>query len=258
MKGSSPGLTETLDEGKVNELLESLFPRGVEHNSFADWVDLVWNEEEWGITYGEVEKALKKRRSNNKAPGPYGVGAIVVKSLPTEMVIQIAECFAMCMRKGEFSEEWKRAKLALIPKGDRHKEESEDELPKVRPICLLDEVGKAFERIIDDRIKGWMNRHPEARLSVHQYGFMEGRSTSDVLIEVQNTVMETRRRKGELTLAVSLDVANVFNSLPWPTIREAMRRKGFPDYIRRIVDSYLSDRTVEYILEKGKIGTRRH
>lgn len=184
MKGSSPGLTETLDEGKVNELLESLFPRGVEHDSFADWVDLEWNEEEWGITYGEVEKALKKRRSNNKAPGPDGVGAIVVKSLPTEMVIQIAECFAMCMRKGEFSEEWKRAKLALIPKGDRHKEESEDELPKIRPICLLDEVGKAFERIIDDRIKGWMNRHPEARLSVHQYGFMEGRSTSDALIEV--------------------------------------------------------------------------
>lgn len=144
----------------------------------------------------------------------------------------------------------------MIPKGDQHREKSEDELPKVRPICLLDEVGKAFKRIIDDRIKGWMNRHPKARLSIHQYGFMEGRSTSDALIEVQNTVIETKKKRG-LTLAVSLDVANAFNSLPWPTIREAMRRKGFPDYIRRIVDSYLSDRTVKYILEKGKIGTKR-
>lgn len=120
---------------------------------------------------------------------------------------------------------------------------------KVRPICLLDEIGKAFERIIDNRIKGWMSRHPEAQLSKHQYGFMEGRSTSDALIEVQNTVIETQRKKGGLTLAVGLDVANAFNSLPWRTIREAMRRKGFPDYIRRIIDNYLSNRTVEYTLE---------
>ncbi|KMQ85988.1 reverse [Lasius niger] len=165
------------------------------------------------------------------------------------MIIQIGECFAMCMRNGEFPADWKRAKLVLIPKGDQQKEEKEDELPKVRPICLLDEIGKAFERIIDNRIKGWMSRHPEAQLSKHQYGFMEGRSTSDALIEVQNTVIETQRKKGGLTLAVGLDVANAFNSLPWPTIREAMRRKGFPDYIRRIIDNYLSNRTVEYTLE---------
>lgn len=54
-----------------------------------------------------------------------------------------------------------------------------------------------------------------------------------------------------------MDVANAFNSLPWPTIRKAMKRKGFPGYICRIIDSYLSNRTVEYVLEGGKIGTKR-
>lgn len=257
LRRSSPGLTETMEEGKLNSLLDSLFPRGVEHDPSADWMNLDWNEEEWGVEYEEVEKAIKKRRSNNKAPGPDGIGARVIKSIPAEMIIQIGECFAMCMRNGEFPADWKRAKLVLIPKGDQQKEEKEDELPKVRPICLLDEIGKAFERIIDNRIKGWMSRHPEAQLSKHQYGFMEGRSTSDALIEVQNIIIETRRIKGRLTLAVGLDVANAFNSLPWPTIREAMRRKGFPDYIRRIIDNYLSNRTVEYTMERGRIGTKR-
>lgn len=70
------------------------------------------------------------------------------------MTIQIGECFAMCLSKGEFSEDWNRAKLVLIHKGEQQKEEKKDELPKVRPICFLDEVGKAFERIINNRIKG--------------------------------------------------------------------------------------------------------
>ncbi|KMQ92649.1 reverse transcriptase [Lasius niger] len=257
LRKSSPGITETMDEEKIDKLLDSLFPSGIEHDPTADWRDLEWNEEEWGVDYGEVERAVKRRRSNNKALGPDGVGVRAIKNVPTEMMIQIAECFQMCMRMGEFPTEWKRAKLALIPKGDPQKEEKEDELPKVRPICLLNEVGKAFERIIDSRIKSWMNRHPEAQISKDQYGFMEGRSTSDALIEVQNIVAEMGRKKGGLTLAVSLDVANAFNSLPWPVIREAMIRKGFPEYIRRIIDSYLSGRTIEYALEGGRIGVKK-
>lgn len=43
---------------------------------------------------------------------------------------------------------------------------------------------------------------------------------------------------------VSLDVANAFNSLPWPSIRKTMRKKGFPDYLCRIIDSYLSHRSI--------------
>lgn len=52
-------------------------------------------------------------------------------------------------------------------------------------------------------------------------------------------------------------MANAFNSLPWPVIREAMIRKGFPEYIRRIIDSYLSGRTIEYALEGGRIGVKK-
>lgn len=236
-----------MDEKKVNKLLDSLFPRGTEHDPSADWMDLDWNEEEWGINYGETERSIKKRRSNNKAPGPDGIKARAIKNIPTEMMIQISGCFALCLREGE---DWKGAKLVLIPKG-KHQKIEKEELPKVRPICLLDEVGKAFERIIAERIKDWMKQHPEAQVSKFQYGFMEGRSTSDALIEVQRIVTEGGRKKEGLTLAISLDVANAFNSLPWPIIREAMRRKGFSGYIRRIIDSCLSNRTVEYVLEGG-------
>lgn len=93
------------------------------------------------------------------------------------------------MREGVFPGAWKRAKLALIPKGV-----AQDEgLPKIRPICLLDEIGKIFEYIIAERIKLWMKENPKARLSKSQYGFREGKSTCDVLLEVQRIVSKTTR-----------------------------------------------------------------
>jgi len=36
------------------------------------------------------------------------------------------------------------------------------------------------------------------------------------------------RDRGGVTLAVGLDIENAFNSLPWSSINEAMKRKKFP------------------------------
>ena len=52
-------------------------------------------------------------------------------------------------------------------------------------------------------------------------------------------------RDGEVVVAVSLDIANAFNSLPWPVIRGALKDKQV--YLRCILNSYLSDRGLSYI-----------
>lgn len=49
-----------------------------------------------------------------------------------------------------------------------------------------------------------------------------------------------------MAAAVSLDVANAFNSLLWTVIKRTMRRKVFPNYIIRIVDSYLHNKCLLY------------
>jgi len=54
-------------------------------------------------------------------------------------------------------------------------------------------------------------------------------------------------------IAASLDIQNTFNSLPWESIRKALEKKGFPLYIRGIVNSYLSGRSINYTNEKGEI-----
>lgn len=59
----------------------------------------------------------------------------------------------------------------------------------------------------------------------------------DTLLEVERTIKEATD-KGKMVVAVSLDVCNAFNSLPWVCIMEALRKRGFPDYLRKIIDTY--------------------
>lgn len=92
-----------------------------------------------------------------------------------------------------------------------------EDFPKPAP-CLLNEIGKVFERVLVQRIKNYMNFHPGSRLSERQYSFIEGRSTLDAL-ETAVAIIERRTFAGGFAIGVSLDVKNAFNSLPWPSIR---------------------------------------
>lgn len=128
----------------------------------------------------------------------------------------------------------------LIPKNG-FSEITAAELPKARPI--INEIGKAFERIIANRFSSWQIEHPESDFSGNQSGFRKNRSTCDAIIRFKNTT-STAVERGEYAIVVCLDIRNAFNSIPWRIIRRALRRKDFPSYIKRIIDSYLANRVI--------------
>jgi len=47
-------------------------------------------------------------------------------------------------------------------------------------------------------------------------------------------------------LMIFLDIANAFNSLPWPVIHSALEAKEVPEYLRGVIEDYLSDRYLTY------------
>lgn len=96
---------------------------------------------------------------------------------------------------------------------------------------------------------------PARDLSENQFGFRKKRSTCDALLRVKAITTEAVN-EGGVAIAIGLDIENLFNSLPWRTIRKVLIDKGFPVYLRRIVDSYLSDRHIQYRTIKGT-ATRR-
>jgi len=88
----------------------------------------------------------------------------------------------------------------------------------------------------------WMHENPCYAFSSNQYGFVEGKSTVDALRHVVE-IVENAFINDSAVVAVSLDIENAFNSLPWETIRSALCTKNIPEYLRRIIDFYLYQRS---------------
>lgn len=58
--------------------------------------------------------------------------------------------------------------------------------------------------------------------------------------------MEETVTDGGVAIAISLDISNAFNSIPFERIMETLKARGFPEYIKDIIEDYLSDQVVEY------------
>lgn len=164
---------------------------------------------------------------------------------------RIRSCFSRSLESGCFPSEWKQSRLVLLKKSGRP-----DDVPSsYRPICLLSEVGKLFERVVASRIHRHL-REPDRDLHEAQYGFRVGRSTVDAVLYFRQITEEVLARGG-VAVAVSIDIANAFNSVPWQAILNAMKRREFPAYVRAIINDYLHDRWMSYVGKDGQLHQRR-
>ncbi|KAJ0169368.1 hypothetical protein K1T71_015252 [Dendrolimus kikuchii] len=152
---------------------------------------------------------------------------------------------------GEFPKQWKEGRLCLIPKEGRPPEDPS----AYRPIVLLDEVAKVFEKILASRLVQHLDSGGPG-LSEAQYGFRSGRSTLDALFALRSLTREAESIE-ESVLVVSLDIQNAFNSLPFETILEALRSHGVPLYLVRLLKAYLQDRFILWEGGFGQISGRR-
>lgn len=81
------------------------------------------------------------------------------------------------------------------------------------------------------------------RLQKGQYGFRMVRSTTDAIVRLRSLVEEAEWRGG-MALAVSLDIANTFDSLPWGKMEEVLEIHRVPPYVEGVVRGYLRDRSI--------------
>ena len=217
LKSYAQPITESLDPTTLNEILSTLFPDSGEVTEQT--------RAHTGPPFPPVGavSAIAKMSKKITAPGPDGIPSrALVLALP-EISPTVRSFFDKCLQVKYFPKKWKTAKPVLIRKPGK----KDPHCPSsYRPICLLDEMGKLFERIISSRINSHLPQSGHD-LANDQYGFRTGRSTIDAI----NNVLEYSRSalsQGGLALAVSLDIVNAFNSLPWSRIIRALPRHGLP------------------------------
>jgi hypothetical protein len=198
------------------------------------------------VSEGELAWAVHRLRACKKAPGPDGVHGRILPLAMEELGNRLKDLFDDCLEAGRFPQCWKEGRLCLLRKESR----PADSPSGWRPIVLLDETGKMLERILSSRIIKHLD-DTGPNMSDRQYGFRVGRSCMDALGTLRGFHEEAAGR-GQAVVAVSLDIANAFGSLPYSVIAEALRYHGVPLYLRRIVEHYLTERVVLYEDREGR------
>lgn len=239
LKKSTPSIIETLELDQVNCILNELFPNNTDYNNRTTPI-INTQEEVLQIDKPEIQNAIKGKGAGNVAPGPDGLLKCAWTKVPDILIDQMIIIFNRCLTEGYYPEAWKTAKLVLIPKPNKPGEPT-----KYRPICLLSEINKIFERIIVTRLNNYIANTGNI-LSEQQFGFRPKRSTTDALIAVRNYT-ETAFSENQYVVATALDIENAFNSLPWDKIILELERKRFPKYLTNIISNYLNNRVLIYI-----------
>lgn len=119
LRRTSSCIAEMISLNKLNTMIDKLFP------SDNLWDTMIEEfpsppylcREEDKITPMEVHYVMRKRTVANTAPGDDGIKALFLKRSPDAAVTRIAECLNICLDKGCFPRDWKKATPMLIPKG---------------------------------------------------------------------------------------------------------------------------------------------
>jgi hypothetical protein len=155
---------------------------------------------------------------------------------------RLQSLFTRCLREGVYPRAWGTARLILLSKEGRPL----DSPSAYRPICLLDEVGKLFERIIAARLEAhMMERAPGWHDS--QFGFRRGGEAG----ESNDGSHGLPERSGANGLP-GRHKRLQYHTIPWDGIMEALERFRVPPYLVRLIRSYLNDRWIAYTGRNGE------
>ena len=123
-------------------------------------------------------KLTEKQIKLKKAPGADNITNEILKTCLKANPSPFLDVFNSCLQKNEFPEIWKTAKLILIEKPKKKKEDE----TTYRPLCLSSSVGKLFERIINGRLQKELDE--KEILSERQFGYRRGRGTVDAIMSI--------------------------------------------------------------------------
>ena len=233
--------TVTDNTEKASLLNTFLLVAGTLRSSHSLFADLPTHE----VTPEDVIAPMNKL-DVNKANGPNGISAFMLKTTAKSIAPPLAQLFNLSFPTGKFPEIWKIASIVPIPKAGDKSDPS-----NYRPISLLSIVSKLLEKIVYAIL--WDHLLEHAPISDRQWGFRRGESTTTVLLSATHDWFSLLDKQCDV-LCVLFDFRKAFDSVPHKKLMDKLSRIGLPPNILSWLCSYLSDRK-QYVLVNGEHST---
>jgi len=165
--------------GRLDAIVNHLFPR-----SPIPVYPMIDSQSETACPFTLDELRVAGRSlPMGKAPGPDGVPDEILRTIIKIRPDLLLPTFNECLKSGRFFDSWKTARLVLL----RKETKPLDQPSSYRPLCLINSIGKLYERLLKVRIITHLELQPNG-ISEHQFGFMKGRSTTQAIEQVMSIV----------------------------------------------------------------------
>lgn len=174
------------------------------------------------------------RLKNSYSSGWDGISSYFLKLAHNTLACPIAIICNLCIGGGRFPDALKKSVIVPIYKsGDRHC------ISNYRPISLLPTLAKVIEKIINKRLKTYLEKHNI--LSPNQHGFREHRSTLDAVKQLTSFLVD-KLDKHKKTLAIFLDLKKAFDTVSVPILIKKLENMGIRGLPLLLFQDYLSNR----------------
>lgn len=147
----------------------------------------------------------------------------------------IARIINKCIDQAIWPDALKAAEIVPVYKsGDVH------EISNYRPISLISNIAKIFEKAIHGRLLKFLNKHKI--LNINQFGFQKGINTSNAMDKVLHEIYSSIN-KNKAVVATFIDLQKAFDTVDHKLLFTKLEKYGIRGLALRLLKSYLTNRT---------------
>ena len=190
----------------------------------------------------EVSNVIRSLHEN-KAQGPYSIPTNFLKLLSPSCSEIFSSIFNSCMSSGIYPSCLKTAKVIPV-----FKKNSPLDPCNYRPISILSNVNKIFEKLLHSRLITFLEKY--SCLYSLQFGFRKGLSTSHAVLYLTELIRDCID-KGGFACGVFLDLKKAFDTVEHSILLQKMSHYGIRGTANSLFESYLSNRS-QYVSINGK------
>ena len=189
------------------------------------------------ITFTKKEEIFKiiSSLNSNKSCGSNSIPTKVLHLLQDQISNHLATICNLSFSTGVFPAILKTAKVISI-----HKKNSKLEVSNYRPISLLSNIDKIFEKLMHSRLIEFLEE--KQILHYRQFGFRKDFSTNHAILTLLESIQKALD-DGQFASGTFIDLEEAFDTVSHDILLEKLNHYGIIGIANNWSRSYLSDRT---------------